>query len=238
MPTLASIVAELKRKGSEKTRQVYANHGNNPDRAFGVSVADLKVVAKSIKGQQDLACALYATGNLDAMYLAGMVADGSKMSRQQLNQWAAGAEGLQMVSEYTVAWVAVESPLGRDLALEWMDSAREHIAASGWCTYSGLAATKPDADLDLAEIQGLLDRIAGQIHRAPNRVRSTMNAFVIAVGTYVTPLLKQANATAKQIGEVSIDTGATACKVAVATASIEKAKVAGKLGKKRKTIRC
>lgn len=44
---------------------------------FGVSVADMKVIAKRIKGEQDLACELYQTGNSDAMYLAGMVADGS-----------------------------------------------------------------------------------------------------------------------------------------------------------------
>lgn len=40
-------------------------------------MADLKAIAKTINGQQTLACELYETGNLDAMYLAGLVADGS-----------------------------------------------------------------------------------------------------------------------------------------------------------------
>lgn len=74
---------------------------------YGVSMVDLKVIAKTIKGQQALACELYKTGNLDAMYLAGMVADGSQMPSKQLNGWAEGAANLRMISEYTVPWVAV-----------------------------------------------------------------------------------------------------------------------------------
>jgi len=58
------------------------------------------------------------------------------------------------------------------------------------------------------------------------------------VGCYVKPLSKQAKAAARQIGEVSVNMGDTACKVPVATDSIEKVEALGKLGKKRKTIRC
>jgi len=47
----------------------------------------LKVIAKTIKGQQALACELYETSNLDAMYLAGMVADGAQMTEKELNAW-------------------------------------------------------------------------------------------------------------------------------------------------------
>jgi 3-methyladenine DNA glycosylase AlkD len=47
---------------------------------FGVKVGDLKPIVKQIKGDQELAMQLYATGNSDAMYLAGLVADGRKMT--------------------------------------------------------------------------------------------------------------------------------------------------------------
>ena len=238
MPTVASIMAELKKKGSEKTRKIYARHGMATDNMFGVSVADLKVIAKSMKGQQALACELYATGNLDAMYLAGMVADGSQMTAKELNAWAEGAANLRMISEYTVPWVTVENPNGRELALQWMKSKKEHVAASGWCTYSGLLATKPDPDVNFPEIEKLLETVVKGINDPRNRVRYTMNGFVIAVGAYVKPLLKQAKAAAKQIGAVSVDVGDTACKVPLATAYIEKIEAAGRVGQKRKTIRC
>jgi len=205
---------------------------------YGVSVADLKVIAKTIKGQQALACELYATGNMDAMYLAGMVADGSKMTAKELNAWAEGAANLQMIAEYTVPWVTVENSTGRELALQWMKSKKERVACAGWCTYSGLVTTKPDDALDLAEIEGLLGKVVKEIKGAQNRVRYTMNGFVIAVGIYMKPLSKQAKAAARQIGVVSVDVGDTACDVPVATARIEKIETSGRAGQKRKTIRC
>ncbi|HXC87035.1 MAG TPA: DNA alkylation repair protein [Candidatus Cybelea sp.] len=238
MPTVSSVMAELKNKGTEKTRKIYARHGMATGKMFGVSVADLKVIAKTIKGQQALASELYATGNMDAMYLAGMVADGSQMTPKQLNEWVEGAENLQMIAEYTVPWVTVENPHARDLAIEWIKSKKEHVASSGWSTYSGLVATKPDEALDLAEISSLLGAVVQGIKNAKNRVRYTMNGFVIAVGGHVKPLAKQAKATARQIGVVSVDLGDTACNVPLATAYIEKIEAAGRVGQKRKTIRC
>lgn len=238
MTSVKSIMSDLKAKGSEKTRKIYANHGMPAERTFGVSIANLKKIAKTIKGQQALAHELYGTGNVDAMYLAGIVADGSEMTRRQLDAWAEGAAGLQMISEYTVPWITVENALARELALEWIKSKKEHVASSGWCTYAGLVTTKDDNELNLAEIEELLKQVVREIHGAPNRVRYTMNVFVISVGGYVKPLLKQAKAAAEQIGAVSVNTDGTACKVPPASAYIAKIEAAGRVGKKRKTMRC
>jgi 3-methyladenine DNA glycosylase AlkD len=180
--TFESVMADLESKGSEKTRKTYARHGFPMNRMFGVSVADLKAIAKTIKRQQSLACELYATGNLDAMYLAGLVADGALMSTAQLNAWAEGAAHMHMISEYTVPWVAVEHSQARDLAVEWIRSKEEHVASSGWCTYSGLAALKADEALDLNELEEFLSKAVKEIDGAQNRVRYTMNGFVISVG--------------------------------------------------------
>src|SRR5713101_9867413 len=171
MLTVTSIMAELKKKGSEKMRNMYARHGMATERMFGVTIADLKAIAKTIKVQQALACELYETGNMDAMYLAGLVADGSQMTKKQLNGWAEGAANLQMIAEYTVPWVTLENPHARDLALQWIKSKKEHVASSGWCTYSGLLATRADEALDLAEIENLLSTVVKGISSAQNRVR-------------------------------------------------------------------
>ncbi len=147
MPTAASILADLKSKGKEKTRELFSRHGMPLDRIIGVNISDLKLIAKSIKGQQELAYELYSTGMMEAMYLAGMVANGSKMTRKLLNEWVEGAADMQMIAEYTVPWVTVENEHGRELAKEWMGSKKERVAAAGWCTYSGLVSLKPDAEI-------------------------------------------------------------------------------------------
>ncbi|MGB8260813.1 MAG: DNA alkylation repair protein [Terracidiphilus sp.] len=238
MPTAASVLTLLKSKGKEQTRKIYARHGMAPERVYGVSVADLKIVAKSIRGEQALACELLDSGNMDAMYLGGMVADGRKLTRKQLNRWLADAADLQMISEYTVPWLAVENAAARELAIEWIGSQTPHVAAAGWCTYGGLVALLPDALLDLAEIEGLLARIESGIHAAPNRVRYCMNTFVISVGAYVEPLLERAKSAARRIGAVKVEMGETACKVPGALEYIEKIEKMGRIGRKRKTMRC
>ena len=236
MPNLSQIMAELKKKGSAQTRKIYSNHGVS-ENMFGVKVGDLKVIAKTIKGDQELALELYDTGNVDAMYLAGIVADGRQMSRKQLETWAKAGRWY-MISEYTVPGVAHESEFAHSLATKWIKSKSENVATSGWTTYVGLLATRPDNELDVSEIKSLLKDVENKIHQAKNRVRYTMNGFVIGVGSYVKPLLKQAKAAAKKIGKVDVEMGGTACKVPLATEYIEKIEGKGYVGKKRKTIKC
>lgn len=236
METIEQVMTALEKKGTAQTRKIYGRHGA-PEDMFGVKIGDLKPIAKKIKGNQDLALQLYDTGNSDAMYLAGMVADGSQMTKQQLDRWAKHATWY-LISEYTVPGVACEHPSARDLAIKWIKSKQENVAAAGWCTYSGLLATRPDEDLDLNEIRELLGKIESGIGKAKNRVRYTMNGFVISVGTYIKPLLKLAKQVAKKIGTVECDLGETSCKVPVASDYIDKIVDRGSVGKKRKTMKC
>jgi hypothetical protein len=76
------------------------------------------------------------------------------------------------------------------------------------------------------------------IHEQPNRVRYTMNGFVMALGCCVAPLQKRALAAARKIGPVEVDMGGTACKIHVAAELIEKVAAAGRAGRKRKSARC
>ena len=86
----------------------------------------------------------------------------------------------------------MEHPEGRELAMKWIPSKKDHVASAGWCTYSGIVAVSADDALDHGEIEKLLKTAVKEIHGAPNRVRLNMNSFVVAVATYVTPLAPQA----------------------------------------------
>ena len=99
-------------------------------------------------------------------------------------------------------------------------------------------AIRDDADLDLAELKQLLQRVQKTIHQQPNRVRHVMNGFVIAVGSYVEPLTDVAMQVGAKIGPVTVDLGGTACKVPYAPDYIQKVQKRGSIGKKRKTTKC
>ena len=234
--TLDQVMSELAAKGSEATKMLLLKHGAK-EPFFGVKIADLKPIHKKLKGDQALALKLYATGNGDAQYLAGMIADGAKMTPAQLQQWADTANW-NMISAFTVPWVASEHPEGFELAADWIDSKKECVAVSGWKTLSALATTVPDDRLPVKQYSALLDRVAKSMSTAPDDVRSAMNGFMIACGTYVEALGDKPIATARKVGRVDIDMGETACKVPDAEAYILKCRRGAPVAPKRKTVRC
>jgi 3-methyladenine DNA glycosylase AlkD len=234
--TTDDIMKQLEKLGSEQTKKVLMKHGAR-EPFFGVKVADLKKIVKKVGKNHDLAIELYATGNSDAMYLAGLIADETMMTREDLNRWVKEAYWY-MISEYTVPWVAAETPFGYELALEWIKSDQENIAAAGWSALSSIAALKPDEDIDSDKYLMLLQDVKENIHSAPNRVRYAMNNFVIAVGGAIVGLNIPAKQVAETIGKVKVDMGGTACKVPLASQYIKKVEDKGYLGKKRKSARC
>lgn len=234
--TVQSIMAELEAKGSPNTKKVLLKHGVK-EPFFGVKVSDMKVIQKKVKKDYQLSKDLYATGNSDAMYLAGLIADETKMTKKDLETWVKQSHSIN-VNEYTVPWIAAESNFGYELALKWIDAKEEYIAIAGWATLSNLVAIKPDEELDLKALKGLLQRVEKEIHKAPNRVRSNMNGFMIALGSFVPALTDAAIQTATKIGPVMVDVGDTSCKVPGAVDYIMKVKNKGSIGKKKKMARC
>ncbi|MCP3929105.1 MAG: DNA alkylation repair protein [Bacteroidetes bacterium] len=234
--TKNEVMTELEKFGNEGTKRVLMKHGAK-EPFFGVKVGDLKKLVKIIKVDHPLAMELYETGNSDAMYLAGLICDPAKMSKEDLNLWLKNAYWY-MLSDYTIAWVAAESNHGYELALEWIQSEDEMTASAGWATLSSLMAIKPDEELDIPKFSELLDHVGTHIHEAPNRARYTMNGFVIATGCYVEELTEKAVEVAKKIGNVSVEMGGTACKVPAAPQYIQKVANKGRIGKKRKMARC
>ena len=234
--TAENVIAELKAMGTVQTKKIFLKHGIK-EPMFGVLVRDLKTIQKKVKTDHHLARALYATGNADAMYLAGLIADEKIVTKKELSDWVSHATSTS-ISEYTVPWLAAESKFGFELALEWIESKKEYIAAAGWATLSNLVSLKPDNELDIPALKKLMDRVVNSIHKAPNRVRNTMNGFLIAVGSYVTVLTDYAIQISKKMGDVQVDVGDTACKVPNVIDYIKKVKDRGSLGKKKKMVRC
>lgn len=234
--TTKQVMAELKAKGSESIKRIFLRHGAQ-EPFFGVRVGDMKPIAKKLKGRQDLAMELYATGNGDAQYLAGMIADGSRMTRKELKSWAAGSTW-QMVAGWTVPWVASEHPEGFDLAVEWTKAKDEKLALTGWASLGAIVTVRPDEALPVKELKALLDRVAKTIHDAPDRVRYQMNNFVIALGTYCAPLAEHALKVARRVGKLEVDMGETECRVPDAESYILKSRRGAPVAPKRKTVRC
>jgi hypothetical protein len=231
------LLEELKGLGKESYKSVLCRNHGVKEPCFGVPISELKKFQKRIKKDYQLALDLYDTGNYDAMYLAGLIADDARMTRKDLQRWVekAYAGGL---TGATVPWVAAGSPLGHEIALEWIESAKPLVASAGWATLSSLVSFKADTGLDLPELKRLLQRVQKAIHQAPDVVRYQMNSFVIAVGSYVGPLTEFALQIGEQIGPVAADLGNNDCQVPSAPDYIRKVQQRGSIGRKRKSAKC
>jgi len=234
--TAKDILKELEAYGNEQTKTTLMKHGAK-EPLFGVKVQDLKKILKKTKKNHELSLELYATGNSDAMYLAGLMADEKQITKEQLEDWVEKAYW-SYLCEYVVPWVAAETVYGFELGLKWIQSDKETVASAGWGTLAYFAAVNEDDKLDTKVYIKLLDTVKKEIHDTQNRVRYTMNGFVIAVGTYVEALTDKSKEIASEIGKVSVDVGGTACKVPLANEYLDKAIDKGRIGKKRKTARC
>ena len=69
------VLVELAPLGSEEARAGMARYGIETGNAFGVSIYELRRVAKRLGRDHELALALWATGNHEARLLASMVDD-------------------------------------------------------------------------------------------------------------------------------------------------------------------
>jgi len=234
--TAKEVLKELKSLGSEATKKTLLRHGAR-EPVFGVKVADLKPIQKRIKKDYQLALDLYASGNFDAMYLAGLIADDKKMTKKQLQDWAKAAYG-GWLSGFVVPWVAAESDHGWEIGLKWIESKDDVIASIGWGSIGALTSITPDEDLDIPALKKLLRRVQKEIHKTENNTREAMNRFVIALGSNVVLLKDFAIDIGNKIGPVNIDHGDTACATPFSPDQIRKVEKRGAIGKKRKTTKC
>ena len=223
--------------GRESYKKLLFKNYGVKEPCFGVPIGEMKKIQKRIKKDYQLALDLYDTGNYDAMYLAGLIADDARMTRKDLQRWVAKAYAGSLPGA-TVPWVAAGSPHGHELALEWIESAKPLVASSGWAALSCLVALKDDSELDLPELKGLLQRVQKTIHQAADAVRYQMNSFVIAAGSYVKPLTEFAIQIGEKIGPVTADLGINNCQVPFSPDYIRKVQERGSIGRKRKTVKC
>ena len=197
-----TVMRELEALGKERTKKIYISNGAH-EPLFGVATGAMKPIAKKIKINQHLAEELYATGNYDAMYFAGIIADPKAMSESDFDRWMDGAY-FYMLSDYVVAVTLSESDIAQDVADKWIASGHELRMSAGWSCYCWLLGNRLDNEFSESKISDMLDMVKNTIHDSPERTKSAMNNFLYTVGISYLPLHEKAVETAKEVGIVEV----------------------------------
>lgn len=202
-----TAMAQLEALGTEQNVKIYRRHGAG-DNVFGVSYAELKKLKKKIGEDQDLAIALWNSGNSDARSLAMMVADPEELTPSVATQWMKDIIYPLHASE--IANVMARAACGMAKMRQWRKQKSEFARATGYSILSCILKDDPDA-LEESECQRVLKEIESEIHRSPNHARHAMVMCVIAIGIYKTDLTEEAIEAGERIGDVEVDHGETSC---------------------------
>lgn len=230
------VMQELEALGKERIKKTYISNGAH-EPLFGVATGAMKPIAKKIKKNQSLADQLYSTGNYDAMYFAGIIADPLAMTAADFERWMDGAY-FYMLSDYVVAVTLAETDIAQDVADKWIASGEELRMSAGWSCYCWLLGSRPDAEFSPGKLATMLDQVKNTIHNSPERTKSAMNNFIYTVGISYLPLHGKAVETAKAVGPVEMKRDKKKTSILLASENIQKELDRGKLGFKRRYVRC
>ncbi|MDW7617988.1 DNA alkylation repair protein [Peribacillus simplex] len=233
---LEMVMQELEALGKERTKKIYISNGAH-EPLFGVATGAMKPIAKKIKISQSLAEELYSTGNYDAMYFAGIIADPKAMTESDYDCWMDAAY-FYMLSDFVVAVTLSESDIAQEVADKWIASGEELRMSAGWSCYCWLLGNRLDVEFSESKISNMLDIVKNTIHDSPEQTKSAMNNFLYTVAISYVPLHEKAVETAKAIGIVEVKRDKKKSSILNAYESIQKAVDKGRLGFKRKHVRC
>jgi hypothetical protein len=110
--------------------------------------------------------------------------------------------------------------------------------SADWSCYNWLLGTCKDSEFNEEKLLAMLNRVRDTIHNQPNRTKHAMNNFIMSVGVSYLPLHEEAMKIAQEVGKVEVFIGKELCQTDVAAEYIQKVVDKGKLGFKRKHVRC
>jgi hypothetical protein len=226
---------ELALLGKDRQKKYYMGNGAR-EPLFGVATGAMKPLAKKTGKDQSLAEELYSTGNYDAMYFAGIIADPNAMDENDFNRWMEGAYFF-MLSDFVVAVTLSEARIAKTVAEKWLDSPRDLTVSGGWNCWTWLIGWRPDTEFETESMDKLLQRAKGDIVSHAGRARIAIRNFITAAGISYKPLYDKTLALAEEVDALALNYDDTKCFSGMA-AAIRKEAERGRIGFKRKSVRC
>jgi 3-methyladenine DNA glycosylase AlkD len=171
--TVAEVMAELAELEDPRIREINARHGDD----HGVNLTKLRALATRLKTQQELARALWATGDTAARLLALLICRPKAFERDELDAMLRQAR-TPKVQDWLVNYVVKKNRHSEELRVAWFADPDPAVASAGWALTAERVAKKPEG-LDLP---GLLDVIEAEMKDAPDRLQWAMNTCLARIG--------------------------------------------------------
>lgn len=152
-----AVVRELQARSDDEVLDEQGRVGIEPGHAIGISVTELRAVAKGIDPDHELALRLWDTGIHEARFLATMIDEESKVTDRQLERWIADVASWDLCDQFCTD-LLTGTPLALEKADQWLDRDEEFVKRAGFVLIA--KAVVHDDRLTDDECRSFLDSIA------------------------------------------------------------------------------
>lgn len=193
------ILKQLKTLSNPKAVEGMARFGINPNNTYGVSIPDLRKIAKKIKMEHDIAQQLWSSGIHEARILAGMVDNPEMVSEEQMEKWVKDFDSWD-VCDQVCSNLFGETEFAWKKAVEWTKNKKEFVKRAGFTMMAVLSVhDKKAKDEDFMKFLPIIKKESTDNR---NFVKKAINWALRQIGKRNIKLNKAAIKTAKEIQEM------------------------------------
>lgn len=196
MATVDEIMEQLNSKAKIDQLQGMARFAIVGDQRLGVSVPDMRKIAKDIGKDHQLALDLWETGVPEGMIVAGMIAEPEKLTEQQMEAWVVDINSWDICDQVCMN-LFEKTPLAEKKIYEWSLREEEFVKRASYALIACLAWHDKEAS-DEAFTQYFPVIVVGATDER-NFVKKAVNWALRNIGKRNQALNKEAIEVAKEI---------------------------------------
>jgi 3-methyladenine DNA glycosylase AlkD len=194
------ILKQLKSLGNPAAAEGMARYGINTERAYGVSIPNLRKIARKIGKNRPLAEALWSSGIHEARILAGMVYPPAEITGRQMEEWVRDFNSWDLCDQCCNNLFR-KGVNARAKAVEWSERDEEFVKRAGFVLMACLAVhDKKAGDAEFLEFLPILKREAVDKRHF---VKKAVNWALRQIGKRNLRLNQAAIVTANKISEMN-----------------------------------
>lgn len=190
------ILSRLKSMSNQENVAGMARFGINPKNTYGISIPDLRRIAKELGRNHQLALQLWRSGIHEARLLASMIDDPPKVTSSQMERWVRDFDSWD-ICDQCCGNLFDKTSLARRKALEWSSRKEEFVRRAAFALMAALAIHDKTANDTL--FMRYLKIIGVRSNDDRNFVKKAVNWALRQIGKRSSGLNKAAIGTAKKI---------------------------------------
>jgi 3-methyladenine DNA glycosylase AlkD len=138
MATVAEILVMLQEKANPEKIEGMASYGMTPESRLGVSVPDMRAIAKQVGKDHQLALELWASGYAETQIVAGMIADPNQLTEEQMDSWVVDLNSWDTCDQVCMN-LFDKSPLALKKVRDWSERDEEFVKRAAYALIACLA---------------------------------------------------------------------------------------------------